>query len=196
MHRIFPLLPQATLLCCMVAATSCVPAVVGVATGTAATVGSDNRSVGAFVEDESIELKIQNVLQADPEISEDRHINATSYNGIVLLTGEVPSEQQLRLVADKASSVNKVRKVHNHLQIGQATNIVARGKDTGITTAIKARMLAHKELSSLRIKVVTEAETVYLMGLVVSAQADAATEIARTTRGVTKVVRLFEITSN
>ena len=178
---------------CLLACSSCVPVVVGTAVGGTYAVGKDERTVGAIVDDQGIEFKAQKALTDNPDIDKDRHVNVTSYNGIVLLSGEVGSEQQRSLVNAAVSGVDKVRTVHDYLQVGETAGIGARSKDSAITTAIKGRMLATKELDSTRIKVVTEAEVVYLMGVIDSGQADMATEIARTTRGVQKVVRLFEL---
>ena len=183
----------AGLLVCVFATSSCVPAIFGAAAGATATIGQDERTAGTIIDDERIEIKAQTTLQAEPELTDDRHINVTSYNGIVLLTGEIISEQQRELVAEIVSRVEKVRKVHNYIQVGETSGIGGRSKDTAITTAVKGRMVAEKDLKSLKVKIVTEASVVYLMGIVNSEQAHIATEVARTTRGVQKVVRLFEI---
>ena len=178
---------------CLLACSSCAPVLVGGAVGGVYATGKDKRTVGAIVDDQGIEIKAQQALTDNQDIDKNRHVNVTSYNGIVLLSGEVGSEQQRSLVADTVNGVDKVRTVHNYLQVGEVAGIAARSKDSAITTAIKGRMVATKGIESTRIKVITEAEVVYLMGIIDSEQADLATEIARTTRGVQRVVRLFEL---
>ncbi|MEE8058425.1 MAG: BON domain-containing protein [Pseudomonadales bacterium] len=150
------------------------------------------RSVGSFVDDEIIETKaLVNIDKADPELAQ-AHIVVTSYNGIVLLAGQVKTEEQRQLAAKTVAKVSKVRRVHNELTISGSSSMVARSNDAWLTTKVKSKMLANTTLEGSRIKVVTENGVVYLMGLVTKEEADRAAELVRKTAGVQKVVRIFE----
>jgi osmotically-inducible protein OsmY len=167
----------------------CFPAAV-VATGAAAMVATDRRTPGIYVEDETIELK------AGARLREARfnaaHVNATSFNRRVLLTGEAPSEELRKDIEQAVRAIPNVRDVDNEIQMAGASSLASRGNDALITTNVKARMLNNPKFSVNHVKVVTEAGTVYLMGLVTPAEGDAAAEIARSTQGVSRVVKVFE----
>lgn len=150
------------------------------------------RTVGTMIDDEQLETIAKvNIKKASP-ILKTAHINATSYNGVILLTGQVPNAAERQLAADTVNRLAKVRQVYNELQIQGKTSILARSNDTWLTAKVKSRLLADKSIKSGRIKVVTESGVVYLMGLLTTAQADAAAEVARTTGGVQKVVKAVE----
>lgn len=152
----------------------------------------DERTTGAYIDDEIIETKsLVNIDKADPALAQS-HIIVTSYNGVVLLAGQVASEQLRQLAATTVANINKVKRVHNELTIAGATSMVIRSNDAWITTKVKSKMLASSEVEGGRIKVVTENGVVYLMGLVTREEADRAADAARTTSGVQKVVRIFE----
>jgi len=164
----------------------------GAATGTA--VALDRRTAGVFVGDQEIELRAMNRLgEAFPE--KTGKISVTSYNRQVLLTGQVPDETTRSRATEVVKGVPDVRTVFNELGISGVTSYTSRANDTTITGNVKARLLRDERVPGTKIKVVTEAGVVYLMGLVTQAEADVATEIARTTSGVTKVVTLFEYLS-
>jgi len=159
----------------------------GVATGVAA--GEDRRTLGTITEDQGIELKAgQRIGQKYP----DPHINVTSYNRMVLLTGEAPDAATRSGVESVARAVENVRGVYNEIAIAGNSSHAARVNDSLLTTKVKARFVDSKEVDSLHVKVVTEAGIVYLLGLVKHNEGDAAVELARTTSGVRKVVVLFE----
>lgn len=161
----------------------------GAATGTA--VALDRRTAGVFVGDEEIELRSMNRLgEALPE--KTGKISVTSYNRQVLLTGQVPDEPTRTRATAIVKGVPDVRTVFNELGISGVTSFTSRANDTTITGNVKARLLRDERVPGTKIKVVTETGVVYLMGLVTQAEAKVATEIARTTSGVTKVVTLFE----
>jgi osmotically-inducible protein OsmY len=169
----------------------CFPlAVTGAAMGSL--VASDRRTTGTYVEDESIEWKgIAKWRDKFP----GSHINATSFNRRVLLTGEVPSEDARKQVEEMVRTIENVKEVTNELQVAGASSIASRGSDSLVTSNVKARMVNNPRFSPTHIKVVTEASVVYLMGLVTQAEADAAVEITRTTSGVNRVVKVFEYIS-
>ena len=173
-----------------IALSGCVPVLIAGAVGGTAMVATDRRSAGAQVDDESIELKI--ATQAASEFGERIHLNATSYNGIVLLTGEVPDQAALASVGNLAKNTEKVRGVHNEMVVGPNSDFSARSNDTYITSKVKTRMLEANKFPPNVVKVVTERSAVYLMGIVSKEEGDAAAEIAATTAGVARVVKFFQ----
>ncbi|MDR2208622.1 MAG: BON domain-containing protein [Azoarcus sp.] len=167
----------------------CVPIMVAGIGGTALVV-TDRRSAGTVVEDEGIEWKARDLMGKN--FGSFNHISVTAYNRTVLLTGEVQDENVKAEAGRLAGSVSNVRGVINELVIGPASGIGGRSNDTAISANIKTRFLGNKVFSANRVKVVTEAGTVFLLGIVTRAEGDQATEIARTSKGVKKVVRAFE----
>jgi len=170
----------------------CVGAAV-VATGAAVSMATDRRTTGIYIEDENIELKSLGALH-DKKF-ESTHVSVTSYNRRVLLTGEAPTEELRKQVEAAIRAIPSVRDVQNEIQVAGASSLASRGNDALITTNVKARMLNNPKFSVNHIKVVTEAGTVYLMGLVSHAEGDAAAEVARNTSGASRVVKVFEYTS-
>ena len=166
----------------------CAAAVIGGA-GTAVLVGEDRRTVGTVAEDEGIELKASSRIR---ERFKDPHVSVTSYNRMVLLTGEAPDAATRNGVEKIARAVENVRAVHNEIAVSGNTALSARANDSYLTSKVKARFIDQQKFNVLHVKVVTEANVVYLLGLVKRKEADDATEIARTTGGVQKVVKLFE----
>ncbi len=160
-------------------------------TGAAATavMVSDRRTTGTYVEDESIEWKVIDRLR---DKFPGAHVNSTSYNRRVLLTGEVPSEEAKTKVGDLVRGIANVKDVVNELQVGGASSLASRGSDSLTTSNVKARMVNNGVFSPTHVKVLTEAGTVYLMGLVTQAEGEAAGNIARNTSGVVRVVKVFE----
>lgn len=149
------------------------------------------RSAGGFIDDEIIETKaLVNIDKSSEQLAQS-HIVVVSFNGTVLLAGQVGSEE-LRQAAAQAVSKLNVRRVHNEITVSGDTSMVARSNDTWITSKIKSKVLVNGDIDGSTIKVVTENGVVYLMGLVSKQEAEAITEIARTTAGVQKVVRIFE----
>jgi osmotically-inducible protein OsmY len=166
---------------------SCFPlAVTGVAAG--AMMATDRRTTGVYVEDQNIELKALGVLHGFATA----HVNATSYNLTVLLTGEVPDEAVKKRIADGVRAIPSVKKVADEMQVAGASSLASRGNDTLVTSNVKTRMLNNKVFNATQVKVVTEAGVVYLMGLVTRAEGDEAVFVTRNTSGVTRVVPLFE----
>ncbi len=172
---------------------ACATLVVGGA-ATTASVAHDRRTAGTVVEDQSIELRIRSALSKDPELGKQAHINITSYNGIVLLSGEAPTSAMRERAGEIARRDKKVRRVHNEIQVAAPSSMMTRSSDSWITTKVKTAMLSVKlkGFDPTRIKVVTENGTVFLLGLVAHSEADAATEKARQVKGVQRIVKLFE----
>jgi osmotically-inducible protein OsmY len=168
----------------------CVPLVVGAAAGTTVMVATDRRTTGTQVDDEVIEDKASYTIRE--RFKGDFHVNVTSYNGIVLITGEVPAEAARADVAQVVLSTPKVRAVQNELTIGPVTDLNSRSNDTLITSKVKTRFVEANKFQINHVKVVTERGTVYLMGIVRRDEGDAAANIAATTSGVQRVVKVFE----
>ena len=167
------------------------PLVVGGAAGTAA-VASDRRTTGTIIDDEGIELKVQDAINKDDELRNKIHINATSFDGIVLLTGESPNFELRNRIEGLTRKLPKVRRVYNEIAAGEPSSLGSRTRDVWITTRVKTSLLNAEDVSGLNIKVVTEARVVYLMGMTTRKEADRATALAREVDGVAKVVKLFE----
>jgi osmotically-inducible protein OsmY len=168
----------------------CFPlAVTGV--GAAALVAGDRRTTGMYIEDETIEWKVVGRLRGEGEFK-GAHVNSTSFNRRVLLTGEAGSEEMKKKIEEEVRSIPNVREVTNELQVAGASSLASRGSDALITSNVKARMVNNGKFSPIHVKVVTETSVVYLMGLVSPEEGDAAVEITRTTGGVNRVVKVFE----
>ncbi len=150
----------------------------------------DRRTVGTITEDAGIELK--SVSRIGQKLKEGVHINVNSYNRMLLLTGEVPDAAAREEAERIARGVENVRGVYNELAVSGVSSYTVRSNDSLITTKVKSRILDSKSVNGIHVKVVTENSVVYLMGLVTKEEANEATEIARTTSGVQKVVRVFE----
>jgi osmotically-inducible protein OsmY len=163
-------------------------AVVG--TGAAILGYQDRRTAGTIVEDEGIELRASN--RVSERFSDKVHINITSYNRSVLLTGEVPDAKVKAEIEKIVQAVPSVRSVTNDLQVAGLSAFTSRASDSGITGRVKARFLDSGKFSALHVKVITEASVVYLLGIVTESEANDAVELARTTGGVRKVVKVFE----
>jgi osmotically-inducible protein OsmY len=175
------------------ALSACAPLVVtGVAMG--AMVAVDRRTTGTQLEDESIELRAASRLRE--ALGDRAHINVTSYNRQVLLTGEVPSEQARAQAEQVAGRVENVRATVSELAVMPPTTLAQRSSDTLITGKVKASLIDDKELYVGAFKVVTERGVVHLMGRVTQREADLATQIARNISGVQRVVRIFDIISD
>lgn len=170
--------------------TGCVPLVIAGAAGGTALVVADRRSVGTQADDEAIELKIANNIGAG--FGDRVHVNVTSYDAIVLLTGEVPTAELRTSINEIARTTAKVRRVDDELTIGSVSSIGSRTNDSYITSKVKARFVEANKFAPNHVKVVTERQVVYLMGLVRHSEGDTAAQIAATTSGVVRVVKLFE----
>ena len=187
------LLTTLTLSACLGAALSaCAPMMVG-GFAMGALMATDRRTAGTQVEDEGIELRGAGRIR--DSLGERGHVNITSYNRQVLLSGEVPSAQDRQLVEQVASKVENVRSIVNELVVAENTSLTQRSADILITGKVKASLVDAKDLFATAFKVVTERGTVYMMGRVTQREANRAGDIARGIDGVKKVVRMVEIIS-
>ena len=170
--------------------TACAPLLVGGAAG-GAMLAVDRRTSGAQLDDEGIELRAKNRMAS--ALQERGHLDPVSYNRILLLTGQVPTEADRQQAEAVARTVPNVRNVVNELTVGPAASLSQRTSDSLTTGRVKSALLGTKSLQSGAIKVVTELSTVYLMGIVTPREADLATSTVRDVNGVLKVVKVFEI---
>lgn len=171
-------------------AQGCAPLIIGGAAATGIVVAQDRRTVGTIAEDEGIELKTSGRLRE--RMGDSANVSVTSYNRTVLLTGQVPDAKTRAETESIARGVENVRLVHNETTVAGISSFTARSNDSIITSKVKARFVDAQKFNALHVKVVTENSIVYLMGLVKKQEANEATEIARTTSGVQKVVRVFD----
>jgi osmotically-inducible protein OsmY len=180
-------------LAALLALNACAPLVVGGAMVGTALVATDRRTSGTQLDDEAIELKARTRMG---EVLGDRgHVSATSYNRVLLISGEVPTESDKALVGQAVGRIDNVRSVVNELAVSGSASFTSRSGDTIVTGRVKTAFVEAKDLMANSIKVVTERGTVYLMGRVTEREATRATELARSSRGVQKVVRVFELLS-
>jgi len=179
----------AVLLASLASLSACAPLIVGGAVMTSVMV-TDRRTTGTQVEDESIEIKVASAVRQD--LGDRVHLNVTSFNRQVLLSGEVRTAADKERAEKLASSQENVNAVVNDLVVMPVSSLTQRSKDVVITGRIKAAFVDAKDLQVNAVKVVTERGIVYLMGRVTAREAKRATDIARGMSGVTKVVRVFE----
>lgn len=161
------------------------------AAGTAS-VAADPRTTGTIVEDEAIEIKARQAWTADKELREQAHLNVTSYDGNVLLTGEAPTEQLRTRAVDLVLAIPKVTRIYNEIALAAPSSMTSRGSDTLITSKVKTQLLAEEDTSGFNVKVVTENGVVYLMGIVSASEAIEAIEVTRRIDGVQRVVSLLQ----
>ena len=169
--------------------SACAPLIIGGAV-TAVAMADDRRSSGAFVDDENIENRA--LLKVKSRFGGQVHINITSYNRHVLLSGEAASDSVKRGVEEEVSSVAGIQRIYNEMVVGPLAGVIAVSNDSRLTTIVKTRFLEANRFQANHVKVVTEGSVVYLLGIVKKSEADAASQLASTTRGVSRVVRLFE----
>lgn len=174
----------------LAALSGCEAVLVGTAVGTTAVMAADRRTTGNFVEDQNIEIKGES--RVNERFRDQVHVNVTSFNRMVLLTGEAPTEALKEEIGRVVRGVESVRDVVNDIQVAAPTSYGARSNDAYVTSKVKARLLDSNAVQVNYVKVVTEAGVVYLMGMVTRKEAAAATEVASTTAGVSKVVKVFE----
>lgn len=178
--------------CCLLPLLQgCVVAAAGGA-ATGAVVATDRRTAGTIVDDQAIEFKAMHEIRQNKTLWKESHINIISYNNVLLMVGQTPSEEYKRQAEEAVSSIPKVRRIHNELIIAEPASLSTRSQDSWITTQIKTKLVGHKEIRANRIKVVTENGVVYLMGLTTPEEEMTATDIAREIKGVDTVVQIFE----
>ncbi len=151
---------------------------------------NDRRAKAVYIDDQKIETGA--ALRIEKQIKGVMHVNVTSFNRRVLISGEVPNEATKAEIGEIVTALGKAQSIYNELAISASSSLVSRGNDSLITSNVKLRFLKNKNFNSEHIKVVTENSTVFLMGIVNRVEADAATEVTRTTQGVARVIRMFE----
>lgn len=185
------LLPVTLLVMVATLLQGCGGLIVG-AGGAAALAAHDRRDANTIMADEAIESKTTDRLYGDSKINKRIHVNITSYNRVVLVTGETLSHDLRDQVIKIVRNIPNVRRVHNELVVADLTSFRSRSHDTWITSKVKSQMVNAKGLDSTRVKVVTENGSVYLMGLVTNKEADIAVNATRNVDGVKRVVKMFE----
>lgn len=187
----FKLKLAAILLLPLILLQGCATAIIaGAATGVS--VLHDRRTSGSVIDDQSIEFKSSHAISLNKSLYDQSHINITSYNGIVLLTGEAPSEDLKQQATAAIQTIPKVRRIHNEISIAAPSALPSRSSDTWITSKIKTKITAQEGLDPFYIKVVTEHGFVYLMGIVSQNEGRLATQLVSGTAGVQRVIKIFE----
>ncbi len=173
--------------------SGCATAVVGGA-ATGASVFHDRRSAGAALEDQNIEFKALHLKTKYPELFKQANLSATSYNRVILLTGQANSEQLRQRYVDMIRRINEVKRVVDEIQIGPSASITQQGNDTYITSKVKIKLFDVKQpdFDPTRVKVVTDQGNVYLMGIVSKQEADEVVQKVRYVTGIKRVVKIFE----
>lgn len=174
----------------LTARAGCAPLLLGGAMVGGMLVATDRRTTGTQIEDQSIELKAASQIK---ELATLGHVNVTSYNRTVLLTGEVPGEADRSRIEQTVARIENVRKVVNELAVAGNSSMTSRSNDAALTTKVKATYVDAKDVFANAVKVVTERGNVYLMGRVTAREAERASMLAARVPGVQKVVRVFEI---
>jgi len=171
--------------------SGCGIVLVTTATVMAIDIARDRRGSSVYWDDNKMELNIARSIDKQKQI-EHEHVNVTVYNGVVLLTGEVPDQRDIDSIIDLAKSHQGSRQVINRLELAGKTNMNSRANDGWITTKVKTAIATSAPVDSTRIKVVTERANVYLMGLVRTEEAEIAVEATRSVTGVVRVIKVFE----
>lgn len=195
MSDLKPMVKVAAVLSLTLLLQACAAAVVA-GGASAVTSASDRRTLGSQIDDSSIVVKAERALEANKTLDEQAHINVNSYNGILLLTGQAPSQDLVDTASQLVQGIQGIKDVQNQIRIGNPISFTTRSRDSWITTRVKSLLVADKEISALNIKVITESGEVFLMGLVSSSEADKAVEIARHVNGVSRVIKAFETSYN
>jgi osmotically-inducible protein OsmY len=169
----------------------CAAAVV-VGTASAVTAANDRRTIGSQIDDSNIEIKSGIAINDVPRLKDHANLNAISVNGIVLLIGQVATQEMKNEAMQAIEKIQGIRKVHNQIRIGSNISMSTKTHDSWLTSKVKTQLLTADNISSNNIKVVTENGEVFLMGLVTDAEATAAVSIARNVSGVERVIKVFE----
>ena len=172
--------------------SGCLATMIGAAAVTTIDVIQDRRSLGAYIDDGAIEVQIKQFQLRDKEIRQRTHLNPTSMNGVVLLTGETPNVELKNRVIDYIQKLDGVRQVVDESSIAGKTGVISRTNDGWLTTKVKTKLYKETGFEANHVKVVTEHGTVYLMGLLTRTEADQAVEVVRHIDGVVRVVKVFE----
>jgi osmotically-inducible protein OsmY len=179
------------LLACMPLLHGCLGAV-AVGAGATALVAEDRRTTGIYFEDQNIELKATKAISDKYGKNDKINTSVTSFNRYVLIVGQVPNEELKQQIGVTVLGIENVRNVQNDLAIGPPASFSQHTSDTYITSKVKTQFVTQNKFQANYVKVVTEDDVVYLMGLVTKKEAEDAAEIARSVGGVKKVVKVFE----
>ena len=171
--------------------SGCIPTAIGVATVTAVDLVKERRTVGTVLDDNLVELSIRKDILTHKQLGTGVHINPTALNGVVLLSGEVANEVQKSVAEQIANSYQSVSQVVNQLDLVGNSSLTSRANDTIITGKVKAALIKDKQVDATNIKVVTERGTVYLMGIVSPVEGETAVQLAQSTAGVTRIIKIF-----
>ncbi len=152
------------------------------------------REQGVMLDDSVISSMVKRQIRNSDAGFSTAHLVAVSYNGVVLLLGQVSSEALKNAATTQAEKIGKVRKVHNELEIGGPISYLARSNDSVLTAKLKSKLLVNAETSARRVKVITENGIVYLMGILPRVEAERVVDVARSVYGVQKIVKVFEYT--
>jgi len=172
--------------------SGCAPPVIVAGAAAGATVATDERTTGTVVEDQAIEIKAAHAINTDQTVGGQVHVSVTSYNNVVLLTGQAPNKALADKVVSLVQTVEKVVRIHNEITVGPLATFRERSHDTWITTRVKSALLGAKGFEATRVKVVTESGTVFLMGLIARDQATNIASTVQQVNGVKRVVKIFE----
>lgn len=165
--------------------------VVGVAGGTA-TAANDKRTMGQIVEDQVIEVKALQRIAEDMMLSKDSNISAISFNGTLLLVGQVRSEKLKKRATKVVRGIKKVRSIHNHIAVTRVTTIKEKGRDAWLSARVKGVILGEEGLNGLNIKVVVKNKVLYLMGIVTREEAARIVQAVQDIKGLDRIVQVFE----
>lgn len=179
------------LACLLTQAQGCAVAVLPAA-ATGMVMAQDRRTTGTIIDDKSIEIKAMHALAHTPEIWRQCHLTCISYNNIVVIVGQAPTEALKEQAEQVVSEIPKIQRIHNEITVEAPISLAQRSKDSWITTQIKAKMLGSKSVKFTRVKTITENNVVFLMGLATMEEEQAATDIARQISGVEKIIQIFE----
>ena len=170
----------------------CAALVVGGGVG-AASAAHDRRTIGTQIDDKTLATRVRVKLRENENLKEFAHVEVDVFNGVALLVGQAPNDTLKREAQKAAESAKNVSTLHNQVRIGPPTAVTTRTNDVWIASKIRANLIADKRIDGLHVKVVVEDSEVFLMGIVSEAEANTAVEIARNTKGVIKVVKVFEL---
>ena len=186
-----PLKKLAILLGATIFLQGCVAAVIG-GGAVAAKVATDPRTTGTQIDDETLEFKVENAVEKDAQIKAEGRVNAVSYNGRVLLIGQVPNSDVKDTATALAKGVEGVNEVYNELTVSPKISFAQISKDSWLTTQVKSKMFVDGRVKATDVKVISENGEVFLLGNVTQSQANAAADIASKLSGVKKVIKVFK----
>lgn len=172
--------------------SGCVAALVAGAAVATVDIVHDRRTAGEYIDDNTIELTAQNYLASSKVMRKASHVRPTSWNGILLITGEIDSPELKQQIVSRLTGITGVRQLVDETTITGKTKLGTRANDAWITTRVKSRLVLKTGLDANRVKVTTTRGSVYLMGIVTPKEGMKATEVARAVKGVERVVKVFE----